>query len=238
MIDIISSIFEGNDYIVNKIDEGLFCMPNKDKCKQEYWLVTTKDIKTIIDNQSDMFQHCKSLCSDIALDKNISMIILFKTTGKISTKEMKDYILPLEEDQYMFKKYVLYYSDAELTEFNNKVNSTKINEFIENNVISREVFDVYKENPYTQTWQSLLYRICIKLPFIKMPIQESVGIKSLYKTNKSNLEDAGVSQIDEILSREMYDLLGKNGSSYSADETFDKLWGLLGGVITSGNQNK
>jgi len=198
MIDIIKNIFGGNGFKGESLEEGILYRSDNAQ-KTEYWLVISCDITNFLERQNDFFNKCKKIYSAPSLDKNISLLLLWKTAGNLSIDFLKEKVMAIEEDPYLFKKYVLYYSPSEQKQFQDNLGSRDVNDFISKNVSSREMFDVYKNNPHAQTWQSLLYRISIKLPFISIAVEENTGLHSLFEVNKIRIKKAGLTKFNDVL---------------------------------------
>lgn len=98
----------------------------------------------------------------------------FETTEEIQYKE----IIMVEENEFRFKKYVCYYTQkelADLRENSSEIITDKI--WMDSSLLNKS--DAY----------NLLYRIIIKIPFIKMNFQreELEGFDSIYK----NIRESG-----------------------------------------------
>jgi len=228
MIEIIQNIFQSNQFKSNDFDNGIFYIPNKERNAEEYWLVIRENIEHILSLQEKLFKDCKSLCSDAAVDKNLSMLILWETDGSVPTDELKENIIRSEEDPYLFKKYVLYYSKKEVEELKKEAANDGVVKFIKEKIVSREVFDVYKEEPYIQTWQSLLFRLAIKIPFLPIAIEESKGLQSLFETNENNVEENNLTQFNNSLTEKINNLRDKEIKDMPALELFNELHLLIG----------
>lgn len=157
--------------------------------KTVYWLVIQEsDLDSLIDRQSELFDKCKKINQSSAMDKNISMLILWETGGKIDLAEMKKKVMTVEEDPYFFKKHVLYYSSHELETLKSEMEGVSSYGFLQKNIVSQDVFAKYKVNPLAQGWQSLLYRIAIKMPFVDFCIGSSGGLASLFEINDKKVK--------------------------------------------------
>jgi len=99
-----------------------------------------------------------------AFKKNCDLICLLKLNQLAEFKELEDAIFSIEEDAYYYKKYVLYYSDAEeqaLDKFDYETLGKTISD--------KAQFDQYKNSPLSATAYSLATKIFIKLPFLELP---------------------------------------------------------------------
>lgn len=203
MIDLIESLFDSSEFISKKIEDCRLYSYKETSEKAAFWLVANvKDLAPLLRRQDKLFDACKKIGQHHALDKNISMLVLWETGGDQKINNMKRRIMSAEEDPYYFKKNILYYSSSELKLLKDKVGDTHIYDFLKKEVISTETFAEYKQNPTDQTWQSLLYRIVIKLPFIKIEIEEEAGgLNSLFALNASELNARGLADFDKSLSK-------------------------------------
>jgi hypothetical protein len=230
MLSALCSLFENYGFKATQVNNGHFFAPGLARHEEEYWLVIKENVEELNKNQEALFQHCKKLCADKALDKNLSLLVLWETDGNVPIQALKEKIMRIEEDPYYFKKYVLYYSKQELSDFLSQMDSIPMADFVTNKIASREIFDVYKQKPYVQTWQSLLYRLVIKIPFLRIPIQESAGLQSLFEINKTEIELKGMTEFNVRLIEAISKVSMDEDKEYSSDELFNELWPLIKGA--------
>ncbi|MGY3259046.1 ABC-three component system middle component 1 [Pseudomonas chlororaphis] len=122
-------------------------------------LSTPKELNaTIIQSTPDNFTNAPSF------KKNCDLICIHYLKQLSEFKMHEEEIFAIEEDPYYFKKYVLYYSDAE-----EKVLQGQTYEKIHATIISKELFNEYKAEPLTATQYSAAAKIFIKLPFLELP---------------------------------------------------------------------
>ncbi len=182
MIEIIQKLFADYGY-KSEMEKSLFYATDD---KKEFWFIHEWK-ENLLDNQIDLFNKCVESISDSALKKNISMLILWKLPNGIS-EGIRERIMLVEEDAFFFKKYVLYYSEEELKDFNSVLKSHDlIKEFIEKEVISRKNFVAYRNNSKKNSWQDLLYRMAIKIPFVKVNIKEKNDLQYLFDINQNSI---------------------------------------------------
>lgn len=105
--------------------------------------------------------------SDPAFEKNTDLIILYNLEHRADFKKIEANVFNIEENPYFFKKYFLYFSDAELSLLEGHDAKTLLNV-----VTDEKRFSEYKESPLEPTLYSVAARILIKVPFIKIPIKE------------------------------------------------------------------
>lgn len=222
MADFIKELFEQNEFRYIAIEDNTLFVPSDGKQSEEYWLVTQCSVSQIIDEQENFYENCKKSYTQKALDKNISMLILWETNGDLPTQELKSQIMQIEENPYFFKKYVLYYSSAELEEFVRKKGDIAINELIKTKVVDRDIFDNYKRDPYILSWQSFLYRLAIKIPFVSIPIQEEVGLESLFEVNKKELSKQDMLKFNDGLLGAV-SRISETNDDFSSEELFEAI---------------
>ena len=161
--------------------------------------------------QSELFDTCKQVNKNSALDKNISMLVLWETGGDLDIGEMKKKIMMVEEDPYFFKKHVLYFSSEEYDSLKTALGKESLHNFLQKNIALQDVFVKYKENPLSQGWRPLLYRIAIKIPFIDIDIGSSDGLTSLFEKNslasKTLSSNAYQKMYRQIISEKEFDSL-------------------------------
>lgn len=200
MLSLINELFRSYDFESTSIDGGSLFFLSKSNKRIAFWLVIQEtNIDSLLQNQAELFNACKIVCHDDEFDKNVSMLILWDTGGKLVIDEMKKKIINIEENPFLFKKYVLYYSQAEYEDLNNQIKGAHFIDFLNAQIISSETFSYYKENSTGQNWQSLLYRISIKMPFININVKASQGLSSLTENNKKELENANLLHVNNKL---------------------------------------
>ena len=132
MIDMISQLFKGYDYKATQVEGAKLFSQMDNPRREEYWLVIDQITPEVaLDNQATLFSAAKEISGDTAFDKNTSMLLLWETTGEISYSELKRKILSIEADSYFFKKYVLYYSKAQMTQLQNTLGDRSTKTFVE-----------------------------------------------------------------------------------------------------------
>jgi len=227
MLNIINALFEHYGFIGEEIKNGYFYTR---KSVSDYWVVIKEDVDTLLEKQMDYFKECKTLCSEDSLDKNLSMLVLWETAGTIEREQFKRKKMNLEEDPYYFKKYVLGYSMQELHDLKEKIKNDNVVDFIERNIISKETFGLYKPKPFVKEWYSLLYRIAIKVPFLRIKISESQGLESLFAQNDTALKNAGLLPFNNEIMKTMDKYSQEGLKETDALELFKILWPVMKGL--------
>lgn len=100
--------------------------------------------------------------------KNCDLICIHHLKVLSDFKMHEEKIFAIEEDPHFFKKYFLYYSDAEEQALQGQ-SFKNLQEVIAN----KELFAKYKEQPLTATQYSVAAKIFIKLPFLELPFKRS-----------------------------------------------------------------
>lgn len=185
MIELISKIFKGKNYDeIESIDYKIYSLKENDN----FLIVITKDdLSKILDEQINLFVKCKQAVNQPEFDKNANLLVLNKVVTIDSVK--KDDFLKIEEDPYYFKKSIIYYTEQELNKLNETIGEFDVLEFIEISILKEEVFEQHKNHFDKNHYQSLLYRIAHKLPFIKINISHADNLKSLEEINKNSIGD-------------------------------------------------
>ena len=188
MNELIAQLFEAYGYTAVEIGNYTLFKSNEESHKTDFWLVvTTEQLLSIRESQVSLFEACNQIETSPELDKNLSMLILWDTGGNLELHTMKKQLVAIEEDPYFFKKHVLYFSNAELTELQRQIDGQPITEFLNNYIPSQEAFLTYKNNSMTQSWQALMYRMAMKVPFIHINVNENESLESLFTQNQAAL---------------------------------------------------
>ncbi|OHO72663.1 hypothetical protein HMPREF2580_04040 [Staphylococcus sp. HMSC036D05] len=102
-------------------------------------------------------------------DKNLSLLIMLKVESISISTEIQSLIFDIEEDPFMFKKYILPYTNKQEDIFSEQLgryNENKILEFLNFILYDSEKFSIFKTKKYYDEY--LLYDLVSKL-FIKLP---------------------------------------------------------------------
>lgn len=191
MYNIINELFNNCGFSPKDVDNYKLYSNNEADDKTSFWLVIEKsNLDSLIENQFTLLSNCQKVCQHPSLEKNLSMLVLWDTKGRISLDEMKNKVMTVEENPYFFKKYVLYYSPDEFESLNLAMEGMNLYGFLKSQIPSQETFSAYKVNPISQkSWQPLIYRIAMKLPFVGIDIDVSDGLKSLMESIHDKLDD-------------------------------------------------
>lgn len=222
MITIINDLFSQLGLINNPLEIGsLYTF--EDINKKTYWLIIeTDNLNNVIENQANYFEQAKNIISNEWFDKNVNLLILHRVE---SFNNIQSLVLEIEEDPYLFKKQVILYKKIEYENLNSAIESeeTIIKDFIENKILDEAVFKIHKDNINNNDYESLLYRLAHKIPFIKLNINQEDNLEALTDNNTQKIEsgsygelngfieqnffDRDIESIDELGSETIYDLL-------------------------------
>jgi hypothetical protein len=159
--DLIINEFERNGYELcddQQLAQNQYLF--KHKTYADYWLIT-HGLKSF-ENQKNQFDTIRNFD---CIDKNVSMLIVDRKGEEEMVKV--DYVR-IENDPFFFKKYILTYTDASVSQLVDIMKNCQA-ESVGSLVMKPEAFDKFYEEqgdgPYT-----LLYMIVHKLPFIPLEI--------------------------------------------------------------------
>ncbi len=181
MIEIIINTFEIFNY--SKLPNSEIPI-FKSTLMDDYWVIYQGSPSQLLEKkvQSELMTQCKKVCTDPAFEKNANIICLWNVES-INKKNIRQ-LHQAEEDIYFFKKHVLYYTQSELTSLTEQSSAYPLRDLLQQSPTNPEVFRRYKENINKGTWESLLYRICMKLTFIPIAQGADEDISNLYKNHE------------------------------------------------------
>lgn len=192
---------------------------------KNYWVIAQYDgdnINNVLNDQIDLFVKTKELVQEPTFDKNVNLLILNKVSKLEDVKF--DNLLHIEENPYHFKKSILYYTDEELKNLNAAIGESNVLTFIETLILKNEIFEQHKTNFDANPFESLIYRIAIKIPFIKIGITQTNNLKSLEDRNKTSI---GNNPLNEILEQDFFTLNDDDFSAMTDETILDKLKTIL-----------
>ncbi|HTO16523.1 MAG TPA: ABC-three component system middle component 1 [Edaphocola sp.] len=222
MIDLINKIF-----VAAELEEK----PNTDfkiyilKEQKNYWVIDQidrDDINNVLNNQIELFVKTKEVVQEPTFDKNVNLLILNKVPKLEDVKF--DNLLQIEENPYHFKKSILYYTDEELKNLNAAIGESNVLTAIESLILKDQIFEQHKTNFDANSFESLVYRIAIKIPFIKIRITQTNNLKSLEEINKRSI---GNNPLDEILEQDFFMLNDEDFSAMTNETILEKLKVIL-----------
>lgn len=222
MINLIDKIF---------VEAGLEEKSNSDfkiyvlKDQKNYWVVADYDgdnINNVLNEQIELFVKTKETIQEATFDKNVNLLILNKVQNIDDVRF--DTLLQIEENPYHFKKSVLYYTDDEVKNLNSTIGESNALASIEALILKEEIFEKHKESFDTNSFESLVYRMAIKIPFIKIKISQTNNLTSLEEINKQSV---GSNQLDEILEQDFFTLSDEDFSALTNETILEKLKPIL-----------
>lgn len=229
MIDLIKNIFSSYGYLDTELNSSDLTLYSGSKGREEYWLLVKINTETdVLQEQRSYFDQCSKHIDSPALEKNLSLLLVWETSGAIPSESLKKNIMKIEEDAYFFKKYVLHYSQKQKSALLEELGERKLKDFLSYELVKKETFKGYKEEKLeeetTMTWQSLIYRIAIKIPFINVDIKSEDDLESLERENQEKIQNhVDIVQLNERLFSLEKDHLFHQDTK--ADELLDLLEG-------------
>ncbi|MDP3562813.1 MAG: hypothetical protein Q8R83_11625 [Legionellaceae bacterium] len=222
MIDLINRIFQAAELQEKpNTDFKIFVL----KEKKNYWIISQYDgdnINNVLNEQIELFVKTKEIVQEPTFDKNVNLLILNKVPKPEDVQF--DILLQIEENPYHFKKSVLYYTDEELKNLDLSIGQSNVLTAIETLILNDEIFEQHKTNFDTNLFESLIYRIAIKIPFIKIRITETNNLKSLEEINKKSIGD---NRLNEILEQDLFLLSDEDFSAMANETIIEKLKATL-----------
>lgn len=238
MRNLVKTLFESYEYSYQEFDNNYLFSFTDENNKKDYWLIVEpENIDLLIDQEEELYERCKQTNDAPELKKNISMLILWNTEGNQEFNIMKKKIMPIEEDPYFFKKHVLYFSISELEKLIEVVGEENLVEFVKEKIPLNNTFSSFKNDPQGQTWQSLLYRIAIKLPFIDIQINDEENLESLFEKNNENIEKH-VDNLLSVLNNKIFELYDEILSDDLKDKDISELLEDLTPILSEGNTDE
>lgn len=191
--------------------------------KHSYWLVIeTDNLVEVIEKQSEYFSVAKEAAKNEWFDKNVSMLILHKVENYDNIQNL---VLEVEENPYLFKKQIILYKDTEVEKFNQAIQSQEknIRGFIENKILDEETFKKHKENINNNDYESLLYRLAHKIPFIKLDITQENGLEALTDNNKQKIEAGSFRELNNLIDQNFFNRSIENIEEMNSNIIYDFL---------------
>jgi hypothetical protein len=220
MINIISKIFkERNHEEIESSDFKIFSL----KEKHNYWVVISRNNLTKIkEEQTILFLKAKEVINQPQFDKNANLLVLYNISNTEDAN--KDAILQTEEDPFHFKKSVIYYTTEELNKLSELIGTSNITSAIETLILKEDVFTKHKSAFDANEYQSLLYRIVHKIPFIQINIAQVNNLQSLEEINKNAI---GQNSLNDILEKELFVLTSDELAVITNENLLEKLKTIL-----------
>jgi len=222
MESIINNLLNQIGLINTKLDFGVLHSYVEEN-KYSYWLVTEiDDLLKIVEKQSEYFNLAKEVANNEWFDKNVSMLILHKVEN---FDNIQNLVIEVEENPYLFKKQIILYKEIEVEKLNQAIElqESTIKDFIEDKILDENTFKKHKENINDNDYQSLLYRLAHKIPFIRLNITQENGLETLTNKNIKKIETGSFQGLNHYVNHTFF-----NRSIESIDQMeSDTLYNLL-----------
>lgn len=207
LINILDAIFSNCAFTKNEISFGEYsCFFYHNQSKSDFFILLDKNnitsdelilLEEIGLNELDETLKQHEAVTE-AYAKNTTLILCINSTEEI---EKHDIISSLEEDKYLFKKNIIFYSERETTELQDLFSEDYTQEKANSILQAAGLFENLKSNKISG--YALLTRLFIKLPFLHLKMQhidlenlsEIIGQEAQEKTVE-NLYILNQQQID------------------------------------------
>lgn len=226
MITIINNLFSQLGLVNSELEIGsLYTF--EDINKKTYWLIIeTDNLNNVIENQSNYFEQAKNRINNEWFDKNVNLLVLHKVEN---FDNIQSSVLNIEEDPYLFKKQIILYKDTERENLNRAIEAEEntIKNFIENKILDEAIFKIHKENINNNDYESLLYRLAHKIPFIKLNIIQENGLEALTDNNTQKIESGSYGQLNRFIEQNFFHRNMESIDEMESDTIYDLLLNTL-----------
>ena len=226
-------ILEKHDY--QHIGESIELWNNNN----EFFMIQDYDVEELqssLDETKNFFtcQKTNQLISefekiqDNKVKKNTSLFVTVKFENLEEYERFKNIAMRIEEDEYYFRKYVIFYTEEGLIEL--KSHDDSLLQYIQANSDESDeesLFDKYEKNMFFDDAYFIAMQLIIKLPFISLPHSndhfETIEdrIESRIKTAELLQQEKQVTQILELINSD------KIGSQLEDTAIIDSLQQIL-----------
>jgi hypothetical protein len=176
MNNFMKKILEKDDY--QCIDQGIELWNNNN----EFFIIQEYDVEEL-ESSGDKTQNfftCEKTnqlisefekIQDNKIKKNTSLFVSVKVNNiKEVYERFKNIAMRIEEDEYYFRKYIIFYTDEGLDKLNPDIQD--LLQFVQNNGDDSEeesLFDKFEGNMFFDDSYFIAMQLIIKLPFISLP---------------------------------------------------------------------
>jgi glutamyl/glutaminyl-tRNA synthetase len=226
MTTIINDLFSQLGLLNNPLEIGSLYTFD-DINKKTYWLIIeTDNLNNVIENQSNYFEQAKNRINNEWFDKNVNLLVLHKVEN---FDNIQSSVLNIEEDPYLFKKQIILYKDTERENLNRAIEAEEntIKDFIENKILDEAIFKIHKENINNNDYESLLYRLAHKIPFIKLNIIQENGVEALTDNNTQKIESGSYGQLNRFIEQNLFHRNMESIDEMESDTIYDLLLNTL-----------
>lgn len=226
MITIINNLFSQLGLVNSELEIGsLYTF--EDINKKTYWLIIeTDNLNNVIENQANYFEQAKNRINNEWFDKNVNLLVLHKVEN---FDNIQSSVLKIEEDPYLFKKQIILYKDTERENLNRAIEAEEntIKDFIENKILDEAVFKIHKDKINNNDYESLLYRLAHKIPFIKLNIIQENGVEALTDSNTQKIESGSYGQLNRFIEQNLFHRNMESIEEMESDTIYDLLLNTL-----------
>ncbi|MBC7535584.1 MAG: hypothetical protein H7258_07830 [Ferruginibacter sp.] len=216
MDKIISTIFLESNHDSREAD-GFHLFSLKEQAN--YWVVITRQsLADVLEEQVDLFLKAKGILGEARFDKNANLLILYPVQA--IDKVDRDKMLQVEEDLYHFKKSVIYYTESERDNLLPKINGPSMIKNLETLILREDIFKKHKEEFDSNMYESLLYRLAHKIPFIKINVGQANNLESLEEMNKGAISE---NKLNEILENGFFNISETDFNGMSPEKIMEKI---------------
>lgn len=190
-----------------------------------FWLVIeAPDLGTIIENQPTFFTATKELLKNEWFDKNANLLILYKSdSGSLVEKNR---LIDIEENPFLFKKQILVYTESEKEKLLEAITASTLTtkKFFEHKLLSNSIFEQHKTNLNNNDFESLLYRVAHKVPFLNINAVQKNGLSALTEDNDTEvIKNSQLKELDNLISEMILDKTFDQVMSISPETIYEKI---------------
>jgi hypothetical protein len=220
MDNIINKIFKEKDHEEQEAsDFKIFSL----RGHYNYWIIINRDdLSSILEEQIDLFLKAKEIVGQAQFDKNANLLILNKVTSIKAIN--KDHLLRIEEDLFHFKKSIIYYTEEELIKFKEVIDLSNVTISMESMLLDENVFEQHKTRFDANEYQSLLYRITHKIPFLRINITQLNNLDSLEEINRKTIRK---NALNDLLERDFFTITDDDLAGLTDEAILEKLKTIL-----------
>lgn len=197
----------------------------RDAHQFSFWLVIeTTNLSTIIENQSKFFTVSKEILKNEWFDKNANLLILCKSSSESPFD--KNLLIDIEENPFLFKKQILVYTDIEKQKLIEAITTSKLTtkKFFEQKLLSNTVFEQHKTNLNNNAFESLLYRVAHKVPFLNIKVVQKDGMSALTENNNNEVaKNSQLKELDDLISEMILNKTFDEVSAISTEAVYEKI---------------
>ncbi|AEJ25737.1 hypothetical protein HKO46_07825 [Streptococcus equi subsp. zooepidemicus] len=201
MNDFLHMMMESEGYVLSK-------QSSLEIFKNDYEFYIFEHFK--IEELKDFFKSEKLDClisefqklDDDKVKKNTSLFVLVKVNNiQEAHKQYLNKIMTIEEDEYYFRKYVIFYTEDGLSKI--EPNTQFLLDYIQSDDSkNKSLFDKFENNMFFDDSYFIAMQLIIKLPFISLPHSDA-RFETIEDRIKSRMETSELvkqeQQVNEIL---------------------------------------